>query len=95
MGLSGAVLTEDPYAHGGIGKQGEAVSVERAGPRTPYSTEALHGGAIFPLWADFSVRSYTELQMISRFYMLGPPFSAPVFPLPFVVHRSAGVLLAS
>ena len=89
MGLSGAVLTEDPYAHGGIGKQGEAVSVERAGPRTPYSTEALHGGANFPLW----VRSYTELQ-ISRFYMLGPPFSAPVLPLLFVVHRSAGVLLA-
>ncbi len=76
MGLSGAVLTEDPYAHGGIGKQDEAVSVERAGPRTPYSTEALHRGAIFPLW----VRSHTELQ-ISRFYMLGPPFSACAPPI--------------
>lgn len=42
MGLSGAVLSEDPYADGGIGKQDEAVSVERAGPRTRYSTEALH-----------------------------------------------------
>jgi hypothetical protein len=89
MGLSGAVLSEDPYGDGGIGKQDEAECVERAGELTPYSSAALHRGAIFPL----GVRSYTELQ-ISRFYKLGPPLSAPVFPLLFVVHRSAGVLLA-
>jgi len=42
MALSGAVLAEDPYAYGGTGKQDEAVSAERVGPQTPYSTEALH-----------------------------------------------------
>ena len=76
MGLTRAVLSEDPYAGGDREKQGEAVSVERAGQRRPYSTTAPHGGAVFPLWTDFSqLPSDTELQT-PRFYMLGPLFSA-------------------
>jgi len=67
MGVTRAVLSEDPYADGDRQKQDEAMSLERAGPRRPYSTTAPHGGAIFPL--------DTEL-WTPRSYMLGPLFSA-------------------
>src|SRR5207249_5554413 len=74
-GLTRAVLSEDPYANGGRQKPDEAVSVERAGPRRPYSTTAPHGAAIFPLSLDFSLLGDTKLKT-RRFYMHGSLFSA-------------------
>jgi len=75
MELTRAVLSEDPYADGNRQKQDEGVSLERAGPRRPYSTTAPHGGTIFSLWRDFSLPSDTELYR-PRFCMRGLVFSA-------------------
>jgi|SRR5579863_3514234 len=61
MGLSRAVLSAAPYASGDKQKQAEPVSVERVGPRTPYSTTAPHEGS--------SLSSDTEL-WTPRLYML-------------------------
>jgi hypothetical protein len=76
MGLTRAVSSEGPYADEGREKQDEAVSLESAGSRRLYSTTVPHGGAVFPLWTDFSrLPSDKELET-PRFYMLGPLFSA-------------------
>jgi hypothetical protein len=60
MGLTRGALSEDPYADGDRQKRDEEESVERAGPRRPYSTMAPHVGVIFPLCIDFSQPSDTE-----------------------------------
>jgi hypothetical protein len=49
MGLTRAVLSEDPYANGDREKQDEAVPVETGGSPRPCSTAAPHGGAVYPL----------------------------------------------
>jgi hypothetical protein len=61
MGWTRAVLSEGPYADADRQKQDEAESVERAGPPKPYSMKAPQGGAIFPVWTEFSFPSDTEL----------------------------------
>jgi hypothetical protein len=67
--------SEDPYANGDKEKQDEAMSVERAGARTPYSTAGSHGEAVFPPWTDFFQPKDIEL-LLPRFYTLGPLFPA-------------------